>query len=67
MPCIGQRFTTMAAYKVTTKKTPSQPAGLTKVFVQSSTPSLTQLREWLLKEYGVKSGAGIVDFIIERA
>ena len=57
----------MAAYKVTTKKTPSQPAGLTKVFVQSSTPSLTQLREWLLKEYGVKTGAGTVDFIIERA
>ena len=41
--------------------------GLTKVFVQSSTPSLTELREWLLKEHGVKSGAGMVDFIIERA
>lgn len=56
----------MANYKVTTKKTPSQPGGLTRVFVQSSKPSLTQLREWLLKEYGVKSGAGEVDFIIEN-
>lgn len=56
----------MAAYKVTTKKTSSQPAGLTKVFVQSSTPNLNQLKEWLLKEHGVKSGAGTSDFIIER-
>lgn len=56
----------MANYKVTTKKTSSQPAGLTKVFVQSSKPGLTQLREWLLKEHGVKSGAGDVDFIIEQ-
>lgn len=56
----------MAVYKVTTKKTSSQPAGLTKVFVQNSTPNLNQLREWLLMEYGVKSGAGTSDFIIER-
>ena len=56
----------MACYKVTTKRTSSQPAGLTKVFNQSSKPSLTQLREWLLKEHGVKSGAGEVDFIIEN-
>lgn len=57
----------MATYKVTTKKTSSQPAGLTKVFVQNSTPSLSQLKEWLLKEYNVKSGAGTSDFIIERS
>ncbi len=56
----------MATYKVTTKKTSSQPAGLTKVFVQNSTPNLNQLKEWLLKEHGVKSGAGTSDFIIER-
>ena len=56
----------MAAYKVTTKKTSSQPAGLTKVFVQNSTPNLTQLREWLKSEYGVNSGAGTSDYIIER-
>ncbi|MBQ0085218.1 MAG: hypothetical protein KBS65_03135 [Prevotella sp.] len=55
----------MANYKVTTKKTPSQPGGLTKIFVQSSKPNLTQLREWLLKECGVKSSAGDGDFIIE--
>ena len=57
----------MATYKVTTKKTSSQPAGLTKVFVQNSTPSLAQLKEWLLKEYNVESGAGTSDFIIERS
>jgi len=56
----------MANYKVTTKKTSSQPGGLTKVFVQSSKPGLTQLREWLLKDYGVRSGAGDGDFIIEH-
>lgn len=55
----------MANYKVTTKKTPSQPGGLTKVFVQSSKPTISQLHEWLLKEYGVKSGAGYSDYIIE--
>lgn len=56
----------MAAYKVTTKKTASQPAGLTKVFVQNSTPNLNQLKDWLLAEHGVKSSAGTSDFIIER-
>lgn len=57
----------MMAFKVTTKKTPSQPAGLTKVFVQTHTPTIQELRDWLLKEYGVKSGAGSCDFIIEKA
>ena len=56
----------MAFYKVTTKQTPSQPAGLTKVFSQNSKPSLTQLREWLLKEHGIKSGAGETSFVIEQ-
>lgn len=54
------------AYKVTTKKTSSQPGGLTTVFAQSSRPNLSQLKEWLLKDYGVKSGAGEIDFIIEK-
>lgn len=57
---------TMATYKVTTKKTSSQPAGLTKTFVQNSTPNLTQLKEWLKQEYGINSGAGTSDFVIER-
>jgi hypothetical protein len=56
----------MAAYKVTTKKTSSQPAGLTKVFVQNHTPTLIELKELLLKEYNIKSGAGTIDFIIEK-
>lgn len=56
----------MTTYKVTTKKTPSQPAGLTKIFVQNSTPSLSQLKEWLKEAYGIKSSAGTIDFIIER-
>lgn len=56
----------MAFYKVTTKRTSSQPAGLTKVFNQSSKPSLTQLRDWLKQEYNINSGAGEVDFIIEN-
>lgn len=56
----------MNAYKVTTKKTSSQPAGLTKVFAQVDKPNLNQLKEWLLKEYNIKSGAGTSDFIIER-
>ena len=56
----------MASYKVTTKKTPSQPAGLTKVFVMSRTPTVAELREWLKKEYDIKSGAGSSDFIIEK-
>ncbi len=57
----------MATYKVTTKKTSSQPEGLTKVFVQSTSPTLTQLHEWLLKEYNIKSGAGFTGYIIERS
>ena len=57
----------MAVYKVTTKKTTSQPEGLTKVFVQSISPTLTQLHEWLLKEYNIKSGAGLTGYIIERS
>lgn len=56
----------MNSYKVTTKKTTSQPAGLTKVFAQVDKPNLNQLKEWLLKEYNIKSGAGTSDFIIER-
>ena len=56
----------MASYKVTTKKTPSQPAGLTKVFVQSNAPTIAELREWLKGEYGINSGAGLSDFIVER-
>ena len=56
----------MASYKVTTKKTPSQPAGLTKVFVMSRTPNVAELREWLKKEYNIKSGAGSSDFIIKK-
>lgn len=56
----------MNSYRVTTKKTSSQPAGLTKVFAQVDKPTLTQLKEWLLKEYNVKSGAGTSDFIIEK-
>lgn len=56
----------MAAYKVTTKKTTSQPGGLTKVFVQSYTPTIAQLHEWLKKEYGISSGAGTTGFDIEK-
>lgn len=56
----------MASYKVTTKKTPSQPVGITKVFVQSNAPTIAELREWLKGEYGINSGAGLSDFIIER-
>ena len=55
----------MATYKVTTKKTASQPAGLTKVFVQSNRPTIGELRKWLKEEYGLNSGAGESDFIIE--
>ena len=56
----------MVAYKVTTKKTSSQPGGLTKVFVQSNKPSLQQIHEWLKKEYGINSGAGETGYITER-
>ena len=56
----------MISYKVTTKKTSTQPGGLTTVFVQNSKPTLVQLKEWLKQKYGVNSGAGFSDFIIER-
>lgn len=55
-----------ASYRVTTKKTPSQPAGLTKVFVQNSTPNVDQIRKWLKEEYKISSGASSGDFIIEK-
>ena len=55
-----------ASYRVTTKKTPSQPAGLTKVFVQNSTPNVDQIRKWLKEEYNISSGAGSTGFIIEK-
>lgn len=56
----------MLAYKVTTKKTPSQPGGLSKVFVQSYTPTIAQIHEWLKKEYGISSGAGTTGYDIEK-
>ena len=56
----------MAAYKVTTKKTNSQPGGLTKVFVQSNKPSLADIHGWLKKEYGINALAGDSGYDIEK-
>lgn len=56
----------MIAYKVTTKKTNSQPGGLTKVFVQSNKPTLVDIHGWLKSEYGINSGAGESGYEIER-
>ena len=56
----------MIAYRVTTKKTNSQPGGLTKVFVQSNKPTLVDIHGWLKSEYGINSGAGETGYEIER-
>lgn len=57
----------MTAYKVTTKKTPSQPGGLTHVFMlPGRKPTIAELHAWLKNEYGINSGAGESGFIIEK-
>ena len=55
----------MTYYKVTTKKTSSQPGGLTKVFsLPGRKPTIAEIHEWLKKEYGINSGAGNMDYEI---
>lgn len=57
----------MTCYKVTTKKTSSQPGGLTKVFsLPGRKPTLEEIRAWLKSEYGINSGAGESGFEIEK-
>ena len=56
----------MMGYKVTTKKTSSQPAGLTKFFKMSRKPTLAELHAWLKTEYGINSAAGDSGFDFEQ-
>ena len=57
----------MTCYKVTTKKTSSQPEGLTKVFsLPGRKPTLAEIHEWLKSEYGINRGAGDSGYIIEK-